>query len=107
MSKTLAIDFGCVLRAASSLSAPGFFPAALPAQHLLAQSANLFAPSREVGRELDAARMLPDKMFYISKHLKANVGASLDPNQQSTHGHQGPGLPLFLFGEGVTNYGGR
>ena len=56
MSKTLALDFGCVLRTASALVALGFFPAVLPAQQVLAGGANLFAASREVGRELDGAR---------------------------------------------------
>ena len=55
MSKTLALDFGRVLRTTSALVALGFFPAALPAQQVLAGGANLFAPSPHVGRELGAA----------------------------------------------------
>ena len=54
MSETLALDFGCVLRTASALVALGFFPAVLPAQQVLAGGANLFAPSPDVGRELEA-----------------------------------------------------
>ena len=35
MSKTLALDFGCILRTTSALVALGFFPAVLPVQLLL------------------------------------------------------------------------
>jgi hypothetical protein len=73
MSKTLALDFGCVLLTTSALLALGFFAAVLPAQHLLAGGTNRFAPSREVGRELDAARALPTTAFYATKGLKINA----------------------------------
>jgi hypothetical protein len=73
MSKTLALDFGCVLRTAGALVALGFFPAVLPAQQVLAGGANLFAPSPHVGRELDAARALPVTSFYATEGLKANA----------------------------------
>lgn len=73
MSKTLALDFGCVLRTTSALVALGFFPAVLPVQQLLAAGPNLFAPSREVGRELDAARALPLAAFYATVGLKTNA----------------------------------
>jgi hypothetical protein len=42
MSKTLALDFGCVLRTTNAFVALGFFPAVLPTQQLLAGGANLF-----------------------------------------------------------------
>jgi hypothetical protein len=73
MSKTLALDFGRVLRTTSALVALGFFPAVLPAQQVLAGGANLFAPSPHVGRELDAARALPVTSFYATEGLKANA----------------------------------
>jgi hypothetical protein len=73
MSKTLALDFGCVLRTTSALDALGFFLAVLPVQQLLAGGPNLFAPSREVGRELDAARALPITAFYAPVGLKTNA----------------------------------
>jgi hypothetical protein len=73
MSKTLALDFGCVLRTTSALVALGFFPAVLPVQQLLAGGPNLFASSREVGRELDAARALPITAFYATDGLKTNA----------------------------------
>ena len=70
MSKTLALDFGCVLRTTSAL---GFFPAVLPAQQVLAGGANLFAPSPHVGRELGAARALPVTSCCATEGLKANA----------------------------------
>src|SRR5260370_32666677 len=73
MSKTLALDFGCVLRTTSALVALGFFPAVLPAQQVLAGGANLFATSPHVGGELDAARALPVTSFYATEGLKANA----------------------------------
>ena len=73
MSKTLALDFGYVLRTTSALVALGFFPAALPAQQVLAGGANLFAPSPHVGRELGVARALPVASSYATEGLKANA----------------------------------
>jgi hypothetical protein len=63
MSKTLALDFGCVLRTTNAFVALGFFPAVLLLSKCWQGGANLFAPSREVGRELDAARALPIPAF--------------------------------------------
>jgi len=73
MSETLALDFGCVLRTASALVALGFFSATLPARQVLAGGANLFAPSPQVGREIDAARALPVTSFYATDELKTGA----------------------------------
>jgi hypothetical protein len=40
MSKTIALDFGCVLHSSSALVALGLFPAVLITQQLLAVGAN-------------------------------------------------------------------
>lgn len=73
MSKTLALDFGCVLRTTSALVALGFFPPVLPAQQVLAGGANLFAPSPHEGRELDAARALPVTSFYATEGVQSDA----------------------------------
>lgn len=73
MSKTLALDYGCVLRTTSALVALVFFPAVLPAQQVLVGGANLFAPSPQVGREIDATRALPVTSFYATEGLKTDA----------------------------------
>ena len=53
--------------------AAGFIPRVMPAQQSSAGGAKLFAPSREVGKELDAERALSITPFYSTEGLKTEA----------------------------------
>jgi len=57
----------------SVLVAVAFLPGALPAQQVLAGGADLFALSRQVGAEMDAARELSLTPFYATEGLKTEA----------------------------------
>lgn len=72
MLKTFVVTVGLFLRATSALLAIDVSPALVSGQSLVG-GANLFAPSRQVGKELDAERALPMTPFYTSEGLKTEA----------------------------------
>ena len=55
------------------LYAANFLPGTLLAQQSLAGGANLFAPSSQAGKEVDAERALPITPFYSTEALKTGA----------------------------------
>jgi hypothetical protein len=85
MSKTLALDFGCVLRTTSALVALGFFPAVLPAQQVLAGGANLFAPSPHVGALVPYGQAPPGGWSLLAwSHGTSGVARECAPSRMKS-----------------------
>ncbi len=66
MSRTIATSGGLLLCVTGALLAVGFLPPVLFAQQSLPGGANLFAPSREVGKELDEKEGTKDSVAFFS-----------------------------------------
>jgi hypothetical protein len=72
VSKTFVVSVGLFLRATGTLLGIGVLPAVVFGQSL-AGGANLFAPSRQAGKELEAERALPITPFYTTGIAKTEA----------------------------------
>jgi len=75
MSRTIAMSTRLVLCAKGFLVTAAVLPAVLSAQPASGGGAHLFAPSGQVGREIDSERALSLTPFYATEELKGEAAA--------------------------------